>query len=368
MPGTVPVPLDPPPRARLRSATRLAVCAAVPWFLCLWWGTSTVPVPAALPAVLILRDDVYDAPRRGWDRLVGVVVGVALTTLVLHWLPPPTASSVTSVSAAASVSFLAVLACGCTGMYLMYQGGAPNQQVLVSALVIYATALPGYALARLVESAVGIAAVVLLGPLLWPPDPYRSAAAGLGTYRGGLDELLGTVAARLGAGGPPTARGLPEDAELWLRPRNGLAAYERAARRARLPRLYLRTPKRPPDGLEERLRLAARTALTLQYFTQELRERARTDGTAHRPGTGPDTAPCDTALRELAPLVRATARSVDTALRGGGDRAAVAADLDRARALDLAHRAAHPTRHDAVLRAGLHLTHEAVADHLSARP
>lgn len=359
MPGTVPVPLDPPPRARLRSAARLAVCAAVPWFLCLWWGTSTVPVPAALPAVLVLRDDVYDAPRRGWERLVGVVVGVALTTLVLHWLPPPTASSVTSVSAAASVSFLAVLACGCAGMYLMYQGGAPNQQVLVSALVIYATALPGYALARLAESAVGIAAVVLLGPLLWPPDPYRSAAAGLRTYRGELDDLLGTVAARLGTGGPPTARGLPEDAELWLRPRNGLAAYERAARRARLPRLYLRTPRRPPDGLEERLRLAARTALTLQYFTGELRERARTDGCAPPPGSGSDTA-----LRELAPLVRATARTVDTALRGGD----CAADLDRARALDLAHRAAHPTRHDAVLRAGLHLTHEAVADHVAARP
>ncbi|WP_448699678.1 hypothetical protein [Streptomyces avidinii] len=243
MPGTVSVPLDPPPRARLRSAARLAVCAAVPWFLCLWWGTSTVPVPAALPAVLILREDVYDAPRRGRDRLVGVVVGVALTTFVLHWLPPPTGSSVTSVSWAASVSFLAVLACGCAGMYLMYRGGAPNQQVLITALVIYATAVPGYALARLAESAVGIAAVVLLGPLLWPPDPYRSAAAGLDTYRGGLDGLLGTVAARLGAGGPPTARGTPEDAQLWLRPRNGLAACERAARRTRLPRL---TSVRPP--------------------------------------------------------------------------------------------------------------------------
>ncbi|MFB6820404.1 FUSC family protein [Streptomyces virginiae] len=359
MSGTVAVPLPPPPRARLRSAVRLAVCAAVPWFLCLWWGTSTVPVPAALPAVLILRDDVYDAPRRGWERLLGVVVGVALTTLVLHWLPPPTASSVATLSAAASASFLAVLACGCAGMYLMYQGGAPNQQVLVSALVIYATALPGYALARLVESAVGIATVILLGPLLWPPDPYRTAATGLGTYRGELDDLLGTVAARLGAGGPRAVPRFPEDAELWRRPRSGLAAYERAARRTRLPRLYLRTPTRPPDGLEERLRLAARTALTLQYFTEELRERARTDG----PDGPPVTPVPDPALRDLAPLVRATARALDAALRG----ADCAADLDRARELDLAHRAAHPTRHDAVLRAGLHLTHEAVAAHLSAR-
>ncbi|MFJ7586654.1 hypothetical protein ACIQZO_04485 [Streptomyces sp. NPDC097617] len=359
MPGSVRVPLDPPPRARLRSAARLAVCAAVPWFLCLWWGTSTVPVPAALPAVLILRDDVYAAPRLGWDRLVGVVVGVVLTALVLHWLPAPTADSVSSVSWAASASFLAVLACGCAGMYLMYRGGTPNQQVLVTALVIYATATPGYALARLAESAVGIATVVLLGPLLWPPDPYRSAAAGLDAYRGELGGLLGTVATRLGSGGPPAARDRPEEAQLWGRPGNGLAAYERAARRTRLTRLYLRTPGRPPNGLEERLRLAARTALTLQYFTQELRERARTDGPAPPAGA-------DTALRDLAPLVRATARTVDAALRDE-DRAAAAADLDRSRALDLAHRAAHPTRHDVVLRAGLHLTHEAVAEHLAAR-
>ncbi|MGW6985402.1 hypothetical protein ACWGE1_39080 [Streptomyces sp. NPDC054932] len=375
MPGTAAVPHNPPPRARLRSASRLAVCAAVPWFLCLWWGTSTVPLPAALPAVLILREDVNAAPRLGWDRLAGVVVGVALSTVVLHWLPPSSASSVTSVSVASSVAFLAVLACGCAGMYLMYRGGSPNQQVLVTALVIYATALPGYPLARLVESAVGIATVVLLGPLLWPPDPYRSAVAGLDAYRSELGALLGTVAARFTDGRPPADAELPEEADLWRQPQNGLAAYDRAARSTRLPglpwfpRRHPKTPSRRSDALDERLRLAARTAVTLQYFTQELRERARTDGPGG-PGTGADPAPdpdadpdADAALRDLAPLVRATARTLDAALRGDE----CAAGLARARGLDLAHRAAHPSRHDAVLRAGLHLTHEAIADHLAVR-
>ncbi|WP_405791750.1 hypothetical protein OG753_36705 [Streptomyces sp. NBC_00029] len=371
MPGTAAVPHNPPPRARLRSAARLAVCAAVPWFLCLWWGTSTVPVPAALPAVLILREDVYAAPRLAWDRLVGVVVGVALSTFVLHWLPPPSASSVTSASASASLSFLAVLVCGCAGMYLMYRGGSPNQQVLITALVIYATAAPGYPLARLVESAVGIVTVVVLGPLLWPPDPYRSAVTGLDAYRRELSGLLAAVASRLAAGAPPAAPELPGEAEdLWLQPQGGLAAYERAARRTRLPRLYLRTPSRPPDGVGERLRLAARTALTLQFFTQELRERARAATTARTTGpNGPDrpdgSARPDPALRDLAPLLRSTALSLDSALRGD-DRAAEL-ELERARGLDLAQREAHPNRHDAVLRTGLHLTHEAIADHLSAR-
>ncbi|MEJ8646449.1 hypothetical protein WKI68_44625 [Streptomyces sp. MS1.HAVA.3] len=65
-------------------------------------------------------------------------------------------------------------------------------------------------------------------------------------------------------------------------------------------------------------------------------------------------------MRDLAPLVDATASTLETALRGDD----CAAALHRALELERAHRASHPARRDAVLRAGLHLTHEALADHL----
>ncbi|MFF0217301.1 FUSC family protein [Streptomyces vinaceus] len=340
------------PGTRLRAGARVVLCAAVSWYLCLWWGTSTAPVPAALPAVLILREDMYAWPRMGWERLAGVVVGVLLSTVVLHWLPDP------------AWSFPAVLVSGCAGMYLMGRPGAPNQQVLITALMVYATAVPGYPLARLEESLVGIAVVVLLGPLLWPPDPYRSAAAGLDGYRADVRELLGGVAGRLERGlavrGPVA---LPEQARVWLRPQAARDAFERAAG-ARPVLGRHRAGRRPPDGLDGRLVLAVRTALTLQYFSEELRERARASrgsGTAGvEAGEGAGAAEAgDPTLRALAPLVRATGAALDAALRG----AEFTAELDRARALDLAHREAHPARHDAVLRAGLHLTHEALADH-----
>ncbi|MET9840149.1 MULTISPECIES: FUSC family protein [Streptomyces] len=345
MPGTVVVdPQAPSAGARLRSGARLVICAAVPWYLCLWWGTSTAPVPAALPAVLILREDVYAAPRLAWERLLGVFVGVLLSTVALDRLPP------------SSLSFLAVLVCGCAGMYVLGRPGSPNQQVLITALMIYATALPGYPLARLAETLVGIAVVVLLGPLLWPPDPYRSAADGLDAYRAGVGRLLDGVAGRLARGGPPAAPvPLPEGARLWLRPQACRAAFDRAARRRRT--------RRPPDGLDGRLGLAARSAVTLQCFTQELQERARGLGTGPSATPGAPAAAPDPALRAIVPLVRSTALALDAALRGDE----FAAELDRARGLDLAHRAAHPTRHDAVLRAGLHLTHEALSDHLASR-
>ncbi|MEW1636066.1 FUSC family protein [Streptomyces sp. NPDC093801] len=359
MSGLVAVPYVSTPGGRLRSAARLALCAAASWYLCLWWGTSTTPVPAALPAVLILREDVYAWPRLGWERLAGVVVGVVLSTVLLHWVTDPT------------WSFPLVLLCGCAGMYLLGRPGSPNQQVLITALMVYATAVPGYPLARLEETFVGIAVVVLLGPLLWPPDPYRSATEGLDGYRTAVGELLAGITDGLerAATAPEAVRALaagalPERARLWLRPQACRDAFDRAAG-GRTP--LRRRAGRPPEGLDGRLVLAARTAPTLQYFTEELYERTRPRGSAGPAEPGAD-GPHDPALHALAPLVRVTAGALDAALRGGD----FAEPLDRARALDLAHRTAHPSRHDAVLRAGLHLTHEALADHLhrsgAARP
>ncbi|MFB6808175.1 FUSC family protein [Streptomyces sp. NPDC056387] len=346
MSGLVAVPYVPPPVGRLRSAARLVLCAAVSWYLCLWWGTTTTPVPAALPAVLILREDVYAWPRLGWERLAGVVVGVLLSTVLLHGVPD------------SAWSFPLVLLCGCAGMYLMGRPGAPNQQVLISALMVYATAVPGYPLARLEESLVGVAVVVLLGPFLWPPDPYRFAAAGMDAYRTGVREQLAGITGGLERGvpvGDPAE--LPERARLWLLPQASRDAFDRAATGRRLPH---RRGGRPPEGLDGRMTLAARTAPALQYFTQELYERARGGSAPPAPGVH---GPPDPALCALAPLVRVTADALDAALLGTD----FAEHLDRARALDLAHRAAHPGRGDVVLRAGLHLTHEALADLLRGR-
>ncbi|MGT2532394.1 FUSC family protein [Streptomyces nojiriensis] len=353
MSGLVAVPYVFVPGSRLRSAARLVLCAAVSWYLCLWWGTSATPVPAALPAVLILREDVYAWPRLGWERLAGVVVGVVLSTVLLRWVTDP------------AWSFPLVLLCSCAGMYWLGRPGSPNQQVLITALMVYATAVPGYPLARLEESLVGIAVVVLLGPLLWPPDPYRSAAEGLDGYRIAVRELLAGITGGLergaeAVGAVVAAAALPERAGFWLRPQACRDAFDRAAAGRSL--LRRRRAGRAPEGLDGRLVLATRTALTLQYFTQELRDRTR-HGSCGAP-TGPAAGgPHDPALCALVPMVRVTADALDAALVGRD----FAELLDRARALDLAHRRAHPGRHDAVLRAGLHLTHEALADHLRRR-
>ncbi|MFD9368194.1 FUSC family protein [Streptomyces sp. NPDC060020] len=335
---------------RLAPAARLLVCATVPWFLCVWLGTSTAPVPAALPAVLILRDDVFAAPRLALERLVGVVVGVVLSVLVLHWLP------------SGSLSFLVLVVCACAGMFLLRHDGSPNQQVLVTALVIYATPVPGYPLARLEESAVGIAVVVLLGPLLWPPDPYREAVRGLEEYRTGLGVLLERIAARA-AVGRPTGPAPADRFARWRRPYELSAALDR-----RTGRLLLLPPRQAPAGaadtLRPRLRLAARTAPALLFLAREMEIRSSSSADEERTEADGERTESDAAVRAMAPLVGATASALDAALRGEdcADR------LRLARELELRHRAAHPGRRDAVLRAGLHLTHEALAEHLDPAP
>ncbi|MCX5607850.1 FUSC family protein [Streptomyces sp. NBC_00047] len=325
---------------RLAPAARLVVCAALPWYVCVWLGTSTAPVAAALPAVLVLREDLFSAPRMALQRLLGVIAGVLLSAVVLHWLPT------------GSASFLVVLVCGCAGMYLLRHEGSPNQQVLITALMIYATPTPGYPLARLEESAIGIAVVMFLGPLLWPPDPYREAAGGLEAYRSGLRARLELIAATAAGGraGPAPA----DPFALWHRPHELSVTLER-----RTGRTVLLPPRRPAAGaadtLRPRLRLAARTAPALLVLSREVETRS---AGPEREGAAP--AGPDEAVRAMAPLIETTARALDTALRGED----CAAGLRRARELTEAHRAAHPGRRDTVLRAGVDLTHEALADHL----
>ncbi|MBT2544410.1 hypothetical protein J7E99_27845 [Streptomyces sp. ISL-44] len=118
-------------------------------------------------------------------------------------------------------------------------------------------------------------------------------------------------------------------------------------------------PRRPAAGaadtLRPRLRLAARTAPALLLLSREVGTRS---AGPEREGAAP--AGPDEAVRAMAPPIEATARALDTALRGED----CAAGLRRARELTEAHRAAHPGRRDTVLRAGVDLTHEALADHL----
>ncbi|MFD3697083.1 hypothetical protein ACFWUZ_13165 [Streptomyces sp. NPDC058646] len=221
--------------------------------------------------------------RPALERLPAVAVGVLLSAPVLHRLPT------------GAMSFPVVLVCGCAGMYLLDQGGSPDQQVLITALVICTTPAPGSPPAR-TRTAPGCACAGS-GPPPWP----RSA----GSRRTPVP--------------PPTS-------SPWRhRPHELSATLER-----RTGRTLLLPPRRPPAGAADTVRPrplpAARTAPAPLLLTRELETRAA--GRERAPGApaGPEEA-----VRTVAAPADATAVALD-----------------------------------AVLRAGLHLTHEAPADDAGA--
>ncbi|WP_406192844.1 FUSC family protein [Kitasatospora sp. NBC_01560] len=152
-----------PSRTELATAARILVCATVPWYLCILWGTSDDPVPAALPAVLILPSGLDAAPRLAVQRMAGVLAGVGLSVAVLRIVPQT------------PYALPLVLALGWAGSLLIRHDGAPNNQVVVSALMVFAVPVAGYPGARLVETAVGVLTVCLLGPRHWRPTRVRRA-------------------------------------------------------------------------------------------------------------------------------------------------------------------------------------------------
>lgn len=162
----------------VRGGARMVLCATLSWYLSVELGINSAPIAAVLPAVFTLSGIPLWAPRLGLYRLASVLLGVGIAAVALRWLPVSTLSLAVVVSA----GYLASL--------LVRIDGAPSQQVLVSAVLVFGVPVSGYPEQRVLENLVGIAVVILLGPLLWPPDPCRLLSGRLDAYRDRLDRLL----------------------------------------------------------------------------------------------------------------------------------------------------------------------------------
>ena len=151
---------------------RIVVTACVAWQICIWLGSRHPPVYAVIVPLVAMRDDPFSAFNVSFDRLLGVVAGLSLGLLVVHWLGPN------------ALSVGIVLAVGLLGGMLLRVGASLNIQIAISALLAFANSNPdAYAVSRLWETAVGAAVTVLLAPLLRPPNARANvdaAVVGLG--------------------------------------------------------------------------------------------------------------------------------------------------------------------------------------------
>jgi uncharacterized membrane protein YccC len=188
-------------RQQVFLAAKTAIAAGLAWVAALAANPHSRPYFAPLAVLLVVQPTVYDSLSRAFQRVAGVVVGVAAALAVSHFLAP----SAWSIG----IIIFAGLLLGWTAR-LGPQGAV---QVPVSALLVFVVgrATPGYGGERITETLIG-AGVAVVAVLLSPsvPGPDAIMAKALAPLRR-CSEILRAVST--GIGSPWT----PDQAASWRR-------------------------------------------------------------------------------------------------------------------------------------------------------
>lgn len=137
--------------------TLLAMIAS--WFLCLLLFPGQLPIFAAIAALLVVQDNVTQTLSRGLERVIGVLLGVAVALVV------------GGLFGAQSWLFILALAVGLALGWLLRMTPSGANQIVVSALLMIA--LGGLSLdfgfERIVETLIGAAIGFTVNTFVVPP-------------------------------------------------------------------------------------------------------------------------------------------------------------------------------------------------------
>ena len=202
-------------RTQLLLATRVAVAAGIAWAVALAVDPNSRPYFAPLAVILIVQPTVYDSVSRAFQRVVGVVLGVAAALAVSHFVTP------------SGWSIAVIIFAGLLLGWSVRLGPQGVVQVPVSALLVFAVgnATPGYAGKRVVDTVIG-SAVAVLAVLVSPspPAPERVVSDALAPPR----QCRGLLA-EIGSG--ISSAWSVEQAERWRKEALGLVETSTKARR-----------------------------------------------------------------------------------------------------------------------------------------
>ncbi len=202
-------------RTQLLLAVKAAVAAGVAWTVALLADPHSRPYFAPLAVILIVQPTVYDSLSRAFQRVIGVVLGVAAALGVSHFF---------------SLSGWSIGIIVFAGLILAWSvrlGPQGVVQVPVSALLVFAvgSATPGYAGRRVVDTLIG-SAIAVLAVLVSPsaPTPERVVADALAPLRHCRDVLMHI-------GSAIDSDWTLEQAEVWRAEALGLVEVTGKARR-----------------------------------------------------------------------------------------------------------------------------------------
>ncbi len=188
-------------RQQVFLAAKTAIAAGLAWVAALAADPHSRPYFAPLAVLLVVQPTVYDSLSRAFQRVAGVVVGVAAALAVSHFLAPSAWSIGIIIFAGLLVGWTARL------------GPQGAVQVPVSALLVFLVgrATPGYGGERIADTLIG-AGVAVIAVLLSPsaPGPDAVMSKALAPLRR-CTEILHAVST--GIGSPWT----PDQADSWRR-------------------------------------------------------------------------------------------------------------------------------------------------------
>jgi uncharacterized membrane protein YgaE (UPF0421/DUF939 family) len=147
-------------RTQILLAIKAGVASGIAWVVALEVDPHSRPYFAPLAVILIVQPTVYDSLSRAFQRVVGVVLGVAAALAVSHFLTP------------SGWSIGIIVFAGLILGWSVRLGPQGVVQVPVSALLVFAVgiATPGYGGRRVVETLIG-SAVAVLAVLVSPSAP-----------------------------------------------------------------------------------------------------------------------------------------------------------------------------------------------------
>ena len=170
-------------RSSLLQVVKSAVATGAAWLIAGWLVEGPPPVFAAIAALLTVQPSISQSFGRGVERTVGVIAGVIVASAIGLLL----GSGFWAVALAVTCALLVAWALGATP-------GTANQMAISAMLVLaLGTATPGYALDRILETAIGAVIGLIVNLAIVPPlalGPARERVATLtGDTAAALDRL-----------------------------------------------------------------------------------------------------------------------------------------------------------------------------------
>lgn len=175
-------------RTPLLQVVKTAVAASVAWFLCLLILPGDLPIFGTIAAILVVQPSINQSFSRALERTVGVIAGVVIAYLagaffgVESWL----------ILGTVLVSLLVG--------WVFRLSQSTTAQIPISALLVLTIGAqtPGYAVERVIETALGAAIAVVVNVIVVPPvklKPAQDAIGRLGAeVANSLDDLARLIA------------------------------------------------------------------------------------------------------------------------------------------------------------------------------